>query len=776
MIFTRTWLNEFIDLEGISLTQISKKLNSIGIEVANAHSLRVVDKVVVGFVKEKNKVENADKLSLCKVDVGTNELQIVCGAKNVQAGQYVAVALVGASLPNGVKIQKAKLRGVESEGMICSSVELGLAKVNDGIMVLDESIGKLELGKALNEYALFDDEFIEVELTPNRGDCLSVYGIARELSVAFDKDLRKGEKFEEPKEGPVVGKLLRIVADKNLNSSFNYRLIEFQKQKSACLGLRIQLYLAYIGKIENCSITNLLNYATHSSGVLFNTYDLKTLSNDDTEIALQIRKGKKGESQIYCHNKLLSTSGIYQENSAKINENSKYIIIEASYTNPSVIANAKDEYKKCDDETLYRSFRGSEPQLNLGMEHLLRQISTYENIHIFPNSQQINTPINREDIKLDISELCKCIGTKIESNDAVNILKRLGFSVNAVDKNLFSVKAPIFRSDISNIADICEEIMRVIDIDNIPAKALELTEKNRLNQSYAEYKDLFLLRTKAVSNGYFESIHYVLDNEDELIKLGFKTSKFKLVNPISSELNTLRSTLINHLLNAVSLNTKNSKKIIKLFESGCVFDEEGEEKSKIAFVYSGLKEEAKIANKAKPEFIDFYSFLLEIKNIIGDFSLKKAEFSFLNPYEQALVCKKGQAIGYVGRVHLGIESSKDLQKTYVCELDLNALKNELKTAKNYSKFPQINRDLSIIIPEGFEYEKIKQSIQSLKIDILKNFRVLDLYADASLKGKFSLTINFTFQDDEKTLEDSEVSACMDSIIKNLDENLGLKLR
>lgn len=774
MIFTRTWLNEFIDLEGISLMQITQKLNSIGIEVANAYSLKVADKVVVGFVKEKNKVENSDKLNLCKVDIGTDELFIVCGAKNVEAGQYVAVALVGAVLPNGVKIQKAKLRGVESEGMICSSVELGLAQLNDGIMVLDESIGKLELGKALNEYPLFNDEFIEVELTPNRGDCLSVYGIARELSTAFDKDLKKHKKFEEPKEGPVVGKLLRIVADKNLTSSLSYRLIEHQEQKT-CLGLRVKLYLAYVGKLETNDIMNLLHYATHSSGVLFNAYDVKTLNNDEKEITLQIRKGKKGESQIYCNDKLLSISGIYQE-SAKITENSKYIIIEANYSDPKIIAEAKDSYKKRDDENLYRSFRGSEPQLNLGMEYLLCQISTYPNIHIFPNYQQINTPINTADIKIDIAEVCKCIGTKIESNDLVNILKRLGFSVNAVDKNLFSVKAPIFRSDINNIADVCEEIMRIIGIDYIPAQALELTEKNRLNKSYVEYKDLLLLRTKAVSSGYFETVHYVLDNEEELLKLGFEASKLKLINPISSELNALRSTLINHLLNAVSLNTKNSKKIIKLFESGAVFDEQGNEKSKIAFVYSGFKDEPKIANKAKPEFVDFYSFLLEIKNIIGEFSLKNAHYDFLNPYEQATVYKNGQNIGYIGRVHLSVEHSKTLQKTYLCELDLNTLKNELKTAKNYSKFPQISRDLSIIIPKGFEYEKIKSCIEDLHIKIIKNFRVVDLYEDASLKGKYSLTISFTFQDDEKTLEDSEVSAYMETIIKNLDENLGLKLR
>ena len=284
------------------------------------------------------------------------------------------------------------------------------------------------------------------------------------------------------------------------------------------------------------------------------------------------------------------------------------------------------------------------------------------------------------------------------------------------------------------------------------------------------------LRHKAVANGYFESVHYVLDSEEELGALGFKASKTKLINPISTELNALRPTLINHLLNAVSFNTKNSKKIIKLFTSGAVFDENLNEKSKIAFVFSGFKDEPKIANKAKPEFIDFYSFLLEMKTIIGDFTLNRAHYGFLNPYEQASVHKNGLCIGFVGRVHLGIERDKDLQKTYLCELDLSALQNEPKKAKPYSKFPQMSRDLSVIIPKDYEYEKIKDCIKALKIGILKSFRVVDLYEDASLQGKYSLTIAFVFQNDEKTLADNEVSEQMELIVRSLDENLGLKLR
>ena len=776
MTLTRTWLSEFIDLKGISLEQICAKLNEIGIEVDEARAMRAPDKVVVGFVKEKSKVENADKLSLCKVDVGAKEpLQIVCGAKNVAAGQFVAVALVGAKLPNGVEIKKAKLRGVDSEGMICSATELGFPAVNDGIMPLDESVGELKLGRSLNDYPIFNDEFLEVELTPNRGDCLSVYGIARELSAGFDKDLKKQKNYKESKENPAVGRLLRLVADKNLNSSFDFRLIEYSAD-GVSAPLEILLRLALIGKLEGCKITNLLNHATHSTGVLFNAYDLSTLAHTSEEEVLHIRRGKNGESKIYHENELLSVSGIYQEKVAKISEKSNFIIIEANFTDPAVIAEAKNAYKKQDEDSVYRSFRGSEPQLNLGVEYLLNDMVGLSSIKIFSSYQQVGASKKRPEIKLDINEVSRCIGKEIDPNAAAAILKRLGFSINSVDKNLFSVKAPIYRNDIVNFADLSEEILRIVGIDNVPAKPLSLTERTRLNECYFEYKDLRALRHKAVASGYFESVHYVLDSEDELAKLGFKVPKIQLLNPISSELNALRPTLANHLLNAVSFNTKNSKKIIKLFTSGAVFDEAGRQGEKIAFVFSGFKDEPKISNKAKPEFVGFYDFLLEMKNIIGEFALSKSRYGFLSPYEQASVRKDGREIGYAGRVHLGIERAKDLQKTYICELDLAPLRSKPKIAKPYSKFPSISRDLSVIVPKNFDYEKIKTAINALQIGILKGFRVVDLYTDSTLGDEFSLTINFVFQDEQKTLEEAQVAEKMELIIRALNENLGLNLR
>ncbi len=773
MIITKSWLSDWLDFEDKSLDDIAHTLNSIGVEVDRICTLKVPDKIVVGFVKEKVKHENSDKLSICQVDVGNEILQIVCGAQNVAQGQFVAVALKGALMPNGMEIKEAKLRGVDSCGMLCSSTELGFEKINDGIMLLDDSIGELELGKALNSYEIFNDGLIEVELTPNRGDCLSIYGIARDLAAALNLNLKEKLPFKEGENVLGIGRILRLSAEKELNSLYNYRAIELKEKIQT--NLLISLRLAQVENLGKNPIENLLNYATHSTGVLFNAYDLDSFYKENEEFTLSLVKEAQGETKVSCREELLSVSGIYQEEKFKSKEDSKIIIIEANYTDPMIIADAKMSYKKQDDQTIYRSFRGSEPKLNLGMDFLLSVLEKNPNLIIYSSSQQIITNKELPNIAISIESISKTIGQEVDKDEVLKILKKLGFELILSADGLVNVKAPMHRPDIKNLADICEEVVRIIGIDNIASKGLEFVEKNRLNSTYKNYKELVELRKKAVANGYFESLHYVLDNEEELRSLGFNPIKLKLINPITAELNTLRTTLLNHLLNAASLNAKNSKKIIKLFELGVIFGSNNEELNHIAFVYSGYKEEPKISNKAKPELANFYDFLLDLKNIIGDFKLKASKYDILSPYEQADIYLKDLKIGFAGRLHLKIENERDLLKTYVCELDLNLIKQHFKLAKPYSKFPSISRDLSILIPKGFEYEKIKNCIEELDLENLENFRLVDLYSDVSLENSYSLTLKFIFRDMNKTLEEAQVAEYIDKILQSFKE-MGLELR
>ncbi|WP_297192059.1 phenylalanine--tRNA ligase subunit beta [uncultured Campylobacter sp.] len=776
MIFTRTWLGEFLNLENKNLNDIVVALNSIGIEVDSTKSLKVSDKVVVGFVKEKTKHENATKLNVCKVDIGDEDLQIVCGASNVDEGQFVAVALEGAKIGD-MTIKKTKLRGVDSEGMICSSTELGFEKINDGIMILDDSIGVLELGKQLNAYPTFNDDFIEVELTPNRGDCLSVYGVARDLAAYFNENLQKRRVFLEPNNTIGVGRVLRLNIDNSLNSIFNFRVVEFNG--SLDIPLLLKLRLASIGSLKDDDILNYFSYATHSTGVIFNAYDFNNLAQNEDIVSLNISKLENGESVITCNDETVSVTGIYQEEKFSINKNTKLAVIEAHYTFPEIVALAKDFYKKQDLETIYRSFRGSETDLEFGVSYLLSKMTHCPNISIYTSSHNIGFSKDKTEIKINVEKICKTIGAEIGENDIIDILKRLGFEiVVSKEGHLFSAKVPYYRySDIKNLADICEEIVRMIGIDNIQAKRSLVVEKNRLdNSTYKTYKKVYDLKQRSVLNGYFESIHYVLDSKEELKKLGFETVSLELLNPITQELNSLRTTLINHLLNSASFNLKNSKKTVKLFESGSVFDSNANESAKMAFISCAYKEEAKISNRAKPALVDFYTFLTELRNILGDFQLKNSSLSFLSPYEQAFIYKNGIKIGFVGRLHLALEKERDLFNAYICEFSLDKFDCVDKVAHMYSKFPSVSRDLSILTPKDFGYEKIKECIKELNIDILTDFRLVDIYSDESLKDKYSITINFIFQDMNKTLEDSEIVSCMDKIITVLKDKLGLSLR
>ncbi|MBO7370548.1 MAG: phenylalanine--tRNA ligase subunit beta, partial [Campylobacter sp.] len=698
MIVTRNWLNEWIDISGISTEKLLKTLNSIGLEVDSHSKIEIPKKVVLGFVKSKKAHENSDHLSVCEVDVGSEVLQIVCGAKNVAAGQFVAVSLVGAVLPNGLEIKPAKLRGVESHGMICSASELGLPKLNDGIMVLDSSIGELILGKEICEFDVFKDEIIEVDLTPNRSDCLSVRGVARDLSAAFDLPLHDKKNDEESDGLLGIGRLLSLHADDKICGKFAYKAFEIKDEFKFDFVRTLRLAFADILSANSC--LNLLNYATHSTGVLLRAYDFDKLRKENEKISLKISQEQHGNYGIYCENSQISLAGISQNDEFKIGNDTKIVLVEANYTNPNLIATATGEDKSLKgDDHLYKAVRGSEPNLSLGLDLIYRILSKYGGVSLYAGKQQINPQTEPQIVSFTNSEICKKAGMQIATTDIVKILKRLGFEIS-VDGELINAKVPEFRHDIANSQDICEEIVRIVGIDNIEAKPLEFTESNRLNQTYFDYKNARNLRQKAVDNGFFECVHYVFDDKVMLSKFGFEPCKIEILNPINNELNALRPSLINHLLESAERNAKNSRKAIKLFELGSVFDADGTQSQKLAFIASGLKNEQSLLNSAKPASVDFICFANLIQNVIGKFSCEvpSEKLPFLSEFEQANIMQNGVKVGFIGRVDSSFEAMRDLAKTYICEIDVSALKFEKIEARAYSKFPSISRDLSLVVP------------------------------------------------------------------------------
>ncbi|MCI6988358.1 MAG: phenylalanine--tRNA ligase subunit beta [Campylobacter sp.] len=773
MIVTRSWLQEWIDISEISSEELQKAFNSIGLEVDSYENFKIPPKVVIGYVLSKKRHENSDKLSICEVDVGSEVLQIVCGAKNVAAGQFVAVSLVGAVLPGGLKIKPVKLRGVESNGMICSSTELGLAKINDGIMVLDESIGELVLGKELKE--LLSDEIFDIDITPNRGDCLSVYGLARDLSAALGLPI-KNTKYEEDENLVGIGRVISIHSSDQKDCSFQYRAFDTTGE-IAPLDLVKKLRLGIAGIKSNSNIEDMLAYATHSTGVLLTAYDFNKICETCQKIAIEIKQEEGGNYGVYVGDTLLSMPGINQVESFKATDKSKTVLVEANYIDPKIISMVVGGDKSLKTPNSYRSTRGSEPNLNIGEDFLFSIIKPLKGFTLFAGYQQILPHIEKKIVALSVDELSKMIGKEIDKNLVVKILKSLGFETN-VRGELINASVPFFRHDIENSHDICEEIVRIIGIDNIESKPLFFKEKNRINLTFNSYKHKKSIRVKAVDNGFCECIHYAFDNSSELKELGFKECKRKIINPLSAELDALRPTLLNHLLKSSIRNLKNSQRSVKLFEIGTIFDENGVEQTAIGFLATGLINEPSLLNSPKPKEIDFMSFASLIQNIMGEIEcvLPQTNSSMLSEFEQADIVQNGVVIGKIGRLKLSIEAKMELEKTYLCEIYYDKLKFKEIMVKPYSKFPSISRDLSLIIPKSMRYIEIKKVIDDMGIEILKEFTPVDLYSDESLGEFSSLSIKFTFQSHTQTLEDSVVAKAIDEILTNLKDRLNIGIR
>lgn len=773
MIITRTWLEEFIDISKISTDEICKTLNSIGLEVDSVEKISIAAKVVIGKVVEKEKHPDADKLNICQVDLGKETVQIVCGAKNVEVGQFVPVATVGCDLGNNFIIKEAKLRGVESNGMICSSTELGLAKLNDGILELDNSIGELILGKELKEYSKLNDEIIEVELTANRGDCLSIYGMARELSAYYNISLIECEK--QVKHANLgIGQVLEVQCDRKIDSSLLYKAIDFTDFKLSVLH---KIRTSIIGKYqEKNDIKNVLTYVTHTTGVILNAYSKEQTIKKDSLNILHIKKDEQGFDNAYGIEQLSKICVEHKD----IDPNDTNFIVEASYINPEFISRKVFDTKIKTGDVYYKASRGSEPNLTFGIDYISSFVSKYGALVYRGNETFIE---DKEKITLDISvrKINAIIGQEIPKIDIEKILISLRFEVKDTVDNILVIKVPHFRHDIKNVADITEEIVRTIGIDNIIAKPLQIDEVNRVNKTSKDLIKKNKLRFKAIENGFYETLTYVFSSKENLQKYGFKTVKeeLELINPIVKELNTYRSTILLNLVEACGNNFKVGAKSTAFFEIGTIFDEDRKESKKISFIQTGHSELEDVSNAGKPKNIDFFAFSKKVLNTVGKFDLEPMtdiNNLFIHPFQNANVLIDGKVVGYICKLHPSVCEDYDLNDTFIAEIDFEAIKSDIIKTTSHSKFQSSKKDLSIIAPKSLEYKEIKNAINSLNNTNIKQFNLIDIYNDEKLGESESLTIRFVLQNDEKTMEEDDITTTINAILEVLDQKLSIGLR
>ncbi|RAX51797.1 phenylalanine--tRNA ligase subunit beta [Helicobacter sp. 16-1353] len=786
MKFSRNLLSRFIDISQISDEQLAKTLNDIGLEVENITKIGIPKNVVLGKVIRKIKHPDADKLSVCDVDIGNEILQIVCGAKNVSKDQYVPVALVGANLGN-LKIKKSTLRGIESNGMICSSTELGLPKIEDGIFVLDSSIGELVLGRELCEYEIFNDTLFEVGVTPNRGDCFSLLGIAKDLAVAFNLKLKIFKEKERNNDvTPGIGRILNVSFDNNLQSSLYYKVVKFEKLE---ILVTLKFALALCDKLQKDSLRNIVEFATYMTGVLINAYKFDSYNSNfldnNAKIHLHIKKDQKGIESVYCENNKLSDIGIYVDNKYNANENSALVVFEAIFIPAKYVSEIIfNNQIQVTDEISYYSKRGSSPLLEDGIAFLCYLISGMSKSTIYSSSQDIiqNYPLKRIDFNFD--DINDIIGNVIKSEEITDILKKMDFKINPTsDDSFIAVNPPLYRQDINTIQDVAEEILRIKSIDSVTSIPQKFTQYQSIDINYYMYRFNRSIAQKAIANKFFECVHYVFYKKDILESYGYETllENLDLSNPITNELNTLRSSLIPAMLDSIARNKNYGYDSIRLFEIGSIYTKNRVESKSLAFVASGNKTSPKYPNP-KGESWDFYSFASSISNVIGRFNLESTSANIIyHTNICANIMLNGQNIGLIGKINPYISNKLEIsEETFVCEISFDKLfsNHKMPQFREFSKYQASQRDITILLDSKISFGAIKEAIlakvQSGELPHIREITPLDSYKDKSLWDKYSLSFRITLQSMSGTLSEEELK--IDNLLNLLSTEFGAELR
>ncbi|MFP6344490.1 phenylalanine--tRNA ligase subunit beta [Helicobacter pylori] len=756
-------LNVFVNTPK-DIVKLCEDLSRLGLEVESCIPCVAPKNVVVGKVLEKAPHKNAEKLSVCQVDIGKEVLPIVCGAKNVAPNQFAPVALKGAII-GSTTIAKTELRGVESHGMICSSTELGFPKINDGILELDESVGELVLGKELNEYTPFNTHVLEISLTPNRGDCLSVLGIAREISAFYHTPLKpiKALNFTPTSDS------ITLSVGENIESHLAYYLVCNHSLKTP---LNVKLSLAHNNALSENDLNNFIEFSTHFSGVIMNAYSL-----NKTPMDLSVKNDENNLESVYINHQKRSIIAIKHQVQKDLSE---CLLLEASYIDPISLSlklhALKDKTLQKDNALIYRSARGSNPNLSDGLNFLSAHLKA-----AILESKQTKHSLKDRSIKFQLEDITEILGLAVEKEKIQSILKNLGFKVSVKEPNsnpqILEIIAPNFRHDIKTIQDIAEEILRFVGIDNLVSKPLNCVSSKNSNPHYDTHRFFENLKHKALACGFKEVIHYVFYSKEKQQKLGFEVleDSLELQNPITTELNTLRTSLVCGLLDASLRNKNLGFKSIALYEKGSVYNSKREEIQKLGFLVSGLQKKESYPD-AKGKTWDFYSFAECVSKVIGDFSLEKltAQTPINHPYQSAKIIQNHKIIGVIAKIHPKVIQELDLFESYYAEIDAFKLKRPAMLLKPFSIYPSSVRDLTLIIDENTAFSRIKKALKDAQIPNLSEILPLDIFKESH--NSIALSVRCVIHSLEKTLNDEEVNSAVQKALEILEKEFNARLK
>ncbi|HAR7431143.1 TPA: phenylalanine--tRNA ligase subunit beta [Staphylococcus aureus] len=782
MLISNEWLKEYVTIDD-SVSNLAERITRTGIEVDDLIDYtKDIKNLVVGFVKSKEKHPDADKLNVCQVDIGEDEpVQIVCGAPNVDAGQYVIVAKVGGRLPGGIKIKRAKLRGERSEGMICSLQEIGISSnyvpktFESGIYVFSEA--QVPGTDALQALYL-DDQVMEFDLTPNRADALSMIGTAYEVAALYNTKMTKPETTSNELELSANDELTVTIENEDKVPYYSARVVHDVTIEPSPIWMQARLIKAGIRPINN--VVDISNYVLLEYGQPLHMFDQDAIGSQQI-VVRQANEGEKMTTLDDTERELLTSdivitngqtpialAGVMGGDFSEVKEQTSNIVIEGAIFDPVSIRHTSRRLN-LRSESSSRFEKGIATEfVDEAVDRACYLLQTYANGKVLKDrvsSGELGEFITPIDITAD--KINRTIGFDLSQNDIVTIFNQLGFDTE-INDDVITVLVPSRRKDITIKEDLIEEAARIYGYDDIPS-TLPVFDKVTSGQLTDRQYKTRMVKEVLEGAGLDQAITYSLVSKEDATAFSMQQRQtIDLLMPMSEAHASLRQSLLPHLIEAASYNVARKNKDVKLFEIGNVFfaNGEGELPDQVEYL-SGILTGDYVVNQwqGKKETVDFYLAKGVVDRVSEklnlEFSYRRADIDGLHPGRTAEILLENKVVGFIGELHPTLAADNDLKRTYVFELNFDALMAVSVGYINYQpipRFPGMSRDIALEVDQNIPAADLLSTIHAHGGNILKDTLVFDVYQGEHLeKGKKSIAIRLNYLDTEETLTDERVS-------------------
>ena len=798
MLISLNWLKQYIDLDGIEINEMENALTMIGqevekIEIAGSN----LENVVTAKIIEKEMHPDSDHLTVCKVDNGKEILQIVCGASNHKAGDKVVLAQIGARLSEDFVIKKGKIRGKESCGMLCSEVELGIGSDKDGIIILPEDA---PVGVPFKDYLGINDTVFELEITPNRPDCLSHIGIARELSAYYGKELKYPEtEIKSEIEEKTSDNVKVSIEDSNLSRRYVTRILKNVTVKESPKWLKERIEAVGLRSINNIvDVSNFIlmemnhpNHVFDLDKIEGNEIKVKSAVKGDKLVTLdeQEREFEDGDIVICDSKKILALGGVMGGLDSEVTDNTKNILLEVAQFNPQNVRKTSRRLTLSSDSS-YRFERGIDVEDSIKvinrLANLIQEVAGGEILNGYVDVYPV--PHENKVAELNFERLNRFVGKVIPREKVIEILRNLEIDVKDNGETL-TLTAPSYRGDLELEQDYFEEVIRMYGFDNIE-NILPRVDINK-NSTLDTTKLTDRVKTICASVGLKEVINYSFIPKDALQKLKFTgVSEDKLIdisNPITEDFVTMRPTLLYSLIKNAKDNMNRNVSNIRFFEVSRTFEKAEElakEDIKVGIILAG--ENDKTLWNPKPVHYDFYDLKGIVEEIFSklkfqSFSIKRSVQTEFHPGRSADVFVGKEYIGSFGEIHPDVLENFGLNKktVLVAEFNIELIKKYINKPFVYQgivKYPAVPRDLALVMNENILVGDVLKTIEKIDKKVEK-VELFDIYQGIGVEpGKKSVAISILLRDDSKTLEEKEINDIIDKILAKMKKDYMAELR